>query len=68
MRIKQNGVAVEEQTEVGEPYKLWDADKYRCPECGHEVISGFGREPLAVHYQPRYQRSREQLGPVVEAK
>ncbi len=68
MRIEKNGVTVEEQTEVGEPYKLWDADKYRCPACGFEVISGFGRGPIAEHYQPTYEAQKERLGPVVWAR
>jgi DNA-directed RNA polymerase subunit RPC12/RpoP len=68
MKIEQNGVTVEEQTEDGQPYKLWDADMYRCPSCGHEVISGFGRGPLAEHYQPDYQRKRERLAPIIEVK
>ena len=68
MRIEKNGVTVEEQTEVGESYKLWDADLYRCPECGHEIVSGFGHVPLAEHYQPTYQQSRERLAPIIEAK
>ncbi len=68
MRIEKNGVTVEEQTEDGEPYKLWDGDKYRCPECGYEIVSGFGREPLAEHWQPTYRQARERLAPIVTAK
>lgn len=68
MRIERNGVTVEEQTEDGEPYKLWDADKYRCPQCGHEIVSGFGREPIAEHYQPTYREQRKRLAPILEAK
>lgn len=68
MRVKKNGVTVEEQTEDSQPYKLWDADLYACPQCGTEVITGFGREPLAEHYQPTYAKTRERYAPVVEAK
>jgi F0F1-type ATP synthase beta subunit len=71
MRVAKNGVTVEEQMEDGSPYKLWDADKYKCPACGHEVMSGFGREPLAEHYQPTYQAHRAAFAarePIIEAK
>lgn len=64
MRVKKNGVTVEEVTEDGSPYKLWDADLLECVECGTEIIAGFGRGPLAEHYQPDYMDQRERLAPV----
>ena len=64
MQVKKNGVTVEELTEEQESYKLWDADLFECPECGVEIISGFGRGPLAEHYQPTYRASREKLAPI----
>jgi hypothetical protein len=33
------------------PYKLWTGDKWRCEDCGTEIVVGFGREPIAEHYQ-----------------
>lgn len=33
------------------PYKLWCGDLWRCPGCGHQIISGVGREPVAEHYE-----------------
>jgi hypothetical protein len=33
------------------PYKLWVGDLYRCDGCGAEIVSGFGRAPIAEHYQ-----------------
>jgi hypothetical protein len=64
MRVKQNGVTVEELLEDGAPYKLWDADLFECPECGVEIIAGFGRRPLAEHYQADYAAQRERLAPI----
>jgi hypothetical protein len=64
MKVLKNSVTVEEQLEDGSPYKLWDADLWACPDCGHQVISGFGREPLAEHYQPGYAATRARLSPV----
>lgn len=61
MRPEKNGVTVEELMEDGAPYRLWDADLWACPECGARIVSGFGREPLAEHYQPNYQEQRERL-------
>ena len=64
MHVKRNSVTVEELTETGAPYKLWDADLYECVECGVEVIAGFGRGPLAEHYQPTYAEQRTRLAPI----
>lgn len=33
------------------PYKLWDADMYECEGCGAQIVVGFGREPMAEHFQ-----------------
>jgi integrase len=44
MRVKQNGVTVEELTETGTPYKLWDADLFECVECGVEIITAYERK------------------------
>jgi hypothetical protein len=64
MRVKTNSVTVEELLEDGSPYKLWDADLYACEECGAEVITGFGRAPLAAHWQPSYDEQRRRLKPI----
>jgi F0F1-type ATP synthase beta subunit len=68
MRVKQNSVTVEEQLEDGSPYKLWDADLYECVECETEVITGFGRLPLAEHYQPTYAEQRDRLAPIYRGR
>jgi hypothetical protein len=64
MRVKKNGVTVEELLEDGAPYKLWDADLLECIECGVEIIAGFGKGPLAEHWQPDYAAQRERLAPI----
>jgi hypothetical protein len=64
MRVKKNSVTVEELLEDGAPYKLWDADVWECPDCGSEVIAGFGARPLAEHYQPDYRVQRARLAPI----
>lgn len=64
MVVKNNGMTVEELMEDGAPYRLWDADLYQCPDCGAKVITGFGRAPLAEHYQPDYLAQRDRLAPI----
>ncbi len=64
MVVKRNSVTVEERLENQAPYKLWDADLWACPECGHEIITGFGRGPLAEHFQSTYADQRARLKPI----
>lgn len=65
--VKKNGVVALEQMPVEtaaepgtidptawKPYKIWHADLWECRECGHEVISGFGANPVAEHYQENF--------------
>jgi len=47
--------------EMWSPYKIWSSDKWRCPGCGTEILSGFGREALALHNEPDFKRLAESL-------
>jgi DNA-directed RNA polymerase subunit RPC12/RpoP len=29
----------------GPPYKVWHSDRLKCPACGHEILTGHGRNP-----------------------
>lgn len=42
------------QPEQWSPYKVWLGDLWRCPDCGHELISGVGASQVAEHYQPGF--------------
>jgi hypothetical protein len=68
MHVKRNSVTVEERLEDQSPYKLWDADLWECPECGVEVITGFGQSPLAEHWQPTYLEQRARLAPILPGR
>jgi primosomal protein N' len=54
MRCKTNEVYVIEKATFG-PCNVWSADLWQCPQCGHKTIAGFGLEPLAEHYQDRFE-------------
>lgn len=43
-------------------YKLWVGDKWKCRGCGAEIVVGVIGERLIEHYQPDYEKVREQLG------
>lgn len=43
------------------PYKLLVGDRWECEGCGAMILSGFGREPIAEHYQPEFPDMVERL-------
>ena len=49
MRPEKNGVGVLDMADWG-PCNLWDADLWECPKCGHQIVSGFGDNPISAHY------------------
>jgi hypothetical protein len=40
-----------------EPYKLWQADKYQCEGCGHEIVVGFGRQPIRERHHEDFDQA-----------
>ena len=54
-----------EGVESWEPYKLWDADLWRCEECGHEMVTGHGARAIYTHHEEGYSEYRAQRPPVV---
>ena len=52
-KCEKNGVVVETFSSFGSYYKI-EADRYVCPKCGQQVITGFAGEALGEHYQPDY--------------
>ena len=49
MMPEECGVVVTEyrDKEKKEPYKVWMADKYYCPQCGTVILWGFGNNPIS---------------------
>ena len=52
LRPEKNGVGLLDLFRGNtKPYQLWDADLWKCPGCGYEIVVGFGADPIAVHYE-----------------
>jgi hypothetical protein len=34
------------EPELWIPYKAWQADRWKCNGCGHQLITGFGLNPM----------------------
>ena len=52
LKPEHNGVKVAELFQRNEAiYKVWTADKWKCPICGVEIVAVFGAQPLMEHYE-----------------
>ena len=56
MRAKTNGVTVCITFENDRPYEIYMADLWACPACGHEMLAGFGDNPLSTHLDDHFLR------------
>jgi len=56
MRPEQNGFTVVTMTDDPlKPYQIWHGDKWKCPGCAAEMVTGFGKGPIAQSYQGDFQ-------------
>jgi len=55
LRPETNGVGVLDMNDNG-AYELWDADKWKCPKCGIEIVGGFAYNAISVHYEADFQK------------
>ena len=55
LRPETNGVGLLDMNDNG-AYELWDADKWKCPQCGLEVVGGFAYGPISAHYEADFQK------------
>jgi len=51
-----------EKPEEWEPYKLWYADLWKCPNCRHEMITGSGINPVIEDFRIEFDKEVESLG------
>lgn len=49
--LKNDIIVLETMDDKMRPYKLWSADLVQCPKCKHRLITGFGKNSYAEHYQ-----------------
>ncbi len=59
-KVKKNGVVVQENTGPnGEPYKIWSADLWECPKCSHQILFGYGFNPLYHNFDENFKKLQE---------
>ena len=59
-RPEHNGVGLLDMFDPSDnpdpqPYQLWEADLYKCPKCGAEIVVGFAESPWVLHWQSEFQ-------------
>lgn len=62
IREKRDAAPGTAEPENWRPYKIWAADLYECPGCKAQILSGFGREPIAISHQIGFKEKMESLG------
>jgi hypothetical protein len=70
LRPETNGVGILDMADWG-PYELYDADLWKCPKCGIEVVGGFAFDPISQHFEEDFGRmvdSYRQRGLLIENK
>lgn len=61
-RPKRNGTPVIEMfSDPPRPYKIWNADTWRCPSCGHEIVKGYSLKPIAIHFEEGFEEMYRQV-------
>ena len=54
-RPRKNDIRMLETYDDGRPYKVWCADLWECPDCGTQVILGYGQRPIAEQFESDFQ-------------
>lgn len=61
MRCDRNGVNFVEHMCDGLPYRIWQADRWRCPNCGVAMLIGFGRDAFSYHHDNNFRQVFDQV-------
>ena len=52
LRPRKNEIYVlETMNPDNDPYRIWCADLWECPDCGTQVILGYGQQHISEHYE-----------------
>lgn len=60
MQIDRNDVSAIELLPDGTEYRVWSADRWKCPMCERTALVGFGRKPIAERGLPGFDRELEE--------
>ena len=65
MRCEKNSefVVIMTGDEPTEAYQIWTGDRWKCPACDQETITGWGNKPVSECFDPGFQRLLVELDP-----
>lgn len=67
-RIRDNGeIRGRRLPTAWQAYKVWQADLWECPDCGHELIAGYGRGPVLERHDEDFNRKVLEYGDEMRA-
>ena len=55
LRPRTNEIYVAVESD-GQAYQIWCADLWECPDCGTQIILGYGQRPLSENYQDGFEK------------
>jgi len=61
LATRKTGITVLETFEDLRPYKVWQADLLECPDCGFQVVKGFGLQAVATHHEPDFEQELQRV-------
>ena len=53
-RAEKDGIGLLDMAGYG-PVKIWEADLYKCPKCGTEIVAGFAQQPTYEHHMDEFE-------------
>lgn len=59
---ERNAAPGNAEPEKWKPYKLWAGDQWECHGCGTTILSGFGNNRIAEHYEDNFSDTVKKLG------
>ena len=68
LRPRKNDVCVHITMTDGSDYQLWQADLWECPDCGNQVILGYGAQCWSEHYQPDFKSYLDKVDFTINGK
>ena len=62
LKPETNGIIIAEMFQQNQKiYKLWEADLWKCPICGIEVVAGFAQYNFAEHHKDDCEKIVEEM-------
>ena len=55
-------------TDGDNPYQIWMADLWECPDCGQQIAAGYGRQPVSVRHMDNFESEMKNVTHTISGK